>query len=122
MRDRLIEAGYNENKLEIVPTFSKPLNIKHLNVQKEEGQYILYFGRVTKIKGIKLLLESYKLFSNKYSNCKLKIIGSCNEKEKNELFRNTDLNNVILEGNLDTDSLIKQIIHVLIFMILWNCI
>jgi glycosyltransferase involved in cell wall biosynthesis len=56
MKSTMIEKGYPEKKLHVIPTFKqKPINTHFYSVQK----YILYFGRFGKEKAIDTLIYSF---------------------------------------------------------------
>ena len=56
-RNKMIEFGYNENKILYLPNFIKGIS----NIRKKcDKDYILYFGRLSEEKGIEVLLKSAK--------------------------------------------------------------
>ena len=69
MKKKLAEYGIQEEKITVVPHFVK----KHIKgkVTKGDGNYILYFGRLSEEKGINILLKVMK----KLPQIRLKITG-----------------------------------------------
>lgn len=76
MKDTVVSFGWPENKIEVVYNFSERIEN---NLIDQVENYGLYFGRLSKEKGIDVLLRAFKLLDNKM---KLKIIGTGPE-EKN---------------------------------------
>lgn len=99
VKDKLIEFGFNRDKIEVLPHFiAQPeTNIVSINNSEQyidSSSYILYFGRLSKEKGVKTLLEAMRLIKNK--DIKLKIAGSGpKEKELKEYVSNNNLSNKI---------------------------
>ncbi len=85
MKDTVVKFGWPENKVKVLYNFSEKLNNDLID---EIGDYGLYFGRLSKEKGIDVLLSALSLANNKM---KLKIIGSGPE-ENNLKKMVTDLN------------------------------
>ncbi len=75
MKDTAIKFGWPEDKINLIYNFPEELDNDLLN---EVGDYGLYFGRLSKEKGVDVLLEALKLSDKKM---KLKIIGSGPEEE-----------------------------------------
>ncbi len=59
VKDILVQAGFNERKITILPHFAKSANIEHPR-SLQSGNYALYFGRVSKEKNIDELIEIFK--------------------------------------------------------------
>lgn len=59
---KFIEFGVPKENLYFLPNFL-PLTKKTIDIEK--GEYYLYFGRISKEKGIKTLLESFEKFPEK---------------------------------------------------------
>jgi glycosyltransferase involved in cell wall biosynthesis len=80
-----------------VTTIYNPVDINHIiHLSKEEtsifNDYILYVGRLRKVKNLPLLLNAFKIFNQNHSNIELLIIGDGDIKE--------DLQKLILELEL----------------------
>lgn len=61
--EKMIEAGFDRKKIFHVPTF---IDSKRIAPQFKQGNYILYFGRISQEKGISVLLDAFeKLKSGK---------------------------------------------------------
>jgi len=73
MKSKLIEGGYEPSKIKYIPNFldgnSEAENINGENFEK----YILFFGRLSREKGIDVLLRAFPEIKDK--NIKLKIAG-----------------------------------------------
>lgn len=75
MKDTVVKFGWPENKIKVLYNFSEKLQN---NLMDSPGDYGLYFGRLSKEKGIDILLSALSLANRKI---KLKIIGSGPEEE-----------------------------------------
>lgn len=60
-RKKLIEDGIKPKKIETIHNFVK---INEYNIKKENGDYALYFGRISKEKGIYDLIEAAQKINN----------------------------------------------------------
>lgn len=67
-RKKLIEDGINHRKIETIHNFVK---MNEYNIEKEDGDYVLYFGRISKEKGIFDLIEA----TQKIDELKLYLAG-----------------------------------------------
>lgn len=65
-----LEFGIPEDKTVVLKNFSRIEKINSINKSKEP--YVLFFGRVTRIKGIHLIIEA----ARKLPNIKFKIVGN----------------------------------------------
>lgn len=105
LREKLIQWGLPEKKLLTLPYFVKPLNAKS---KLKTKSYILYFGRLSKEKGLDQLLTVMK----KLPEIKLKIVGTGPEKTKLLTFiRQNQLENVQFLGYLQGQKLKKIILE-----------
>ncbi|MGH1880332.1 glycosyltransferase family 4 protein [Enterococcus casseliflavus] len=96
------EMNIDKEKISIIPN---PLNMKAIylgEIKKENAKKIVAVGRLHKQKNYLLLLESFKIFSDKYPNYILEIYGEGPEREKLTIkIEELDLSNkVILKGTL----------------------
>jgi len=72
MQSYLLDAGFSPEKVTLLPTFTKDLQGKRT---PDAEPHILYFGKLTKEKGVEILLEAYNTVENpKYP---LRLIGHC---------------------------------------------
>jgi glycosyltransferase involved in cell wall biosynthesis len=89
VKNKLIEDGFEANKIIVLPHFTK---IERKKITSEKN-YIVYFGRLDKSKGINTLI---KAFAKIESDTKLKIIGSGpEEQELKELTKKLNCENKI---------------------------
>lgn len=72
LKNKLVEFGIDENK---ISTIHNPINADLYNPQYQPGEYLLYFGRIDKIKGIKHLIEA-----SIQTGTELLIVGDGDEK------------------------------------------
>ena len=84
LKNKMIEYGFEEEKIKHISSFVEKEGIINNNRQNMESEnikyknYILYFGRVSKEKGISVLIKAFKLFKLKLNvdkNIKLLIVG-----------------------------------------------
>ncbi|MEK7652898.1 MAG: glycosyltransferase [Patescibacteria group bacterium] len=71
VKKQLILAGFDKNKIEIIP---HPVDLKNGKTQKTKENYILFFGRLDESKGAEILIRAYSQIKNK--TARLKIAGS----------------------------------------------
>lgn len=78
MKDIMVKFGIPAGKIEVVYNFvsSSMQNIENNN-QESENNYLLYYGRLAKEKGIDILIDAMKELNDE----KLKIVGSGSEYE-----------------------------------------
>lgn len=108
MKKKAIEAGIPAKKIIHLPYFVN-INEKHNNsFLKEKNPYLLYFGRLSQEKGVKLLIKSFLNLSDKFPKWKLKIAG--NGPEKDELKRLAENNKNIEFLGRKQRSQLKKII------------
>lgn len=103
-KKQLIDYGVDENKIIAMPNF---LDIDKYNIETRDDGYALYFGRLSKEKGILNLLEAFSYIENQ----KLYIAGDGPEKEKIEkMIKDRHLeNNVKLLGFLNEKEMQEAI-------------
>lgn len=103
-KKKLIDYGIEDNKIIVIPNF---LDIDKYNIRTNNDDYALYFGRLSKEKGILNLVEA---FSN-IKDQKLHIAGDGPEREKIEkIIRNRHLeNNIKLLGFLNEKEMQEEI-------------
>jgi glycosyltransferase involved in cell wall biosynthesis len=127
VKNKLIEAGYDGNKIKIIPHFA---DIKKFPVSPPErlpsfsragsfqfqdsGNYMLYFGRISEEKGIGVLIEAMK----QLPELKLKIVGE-GPSFKNYGFRimNYGLKNIELLGYKNQDELQNLILSAYLIIV-----
>ena len=103
LKDKLVEYGFDESKLVVIPHSVESENIQ---AGSGEGKYILYFGRLSQEKGVKTLLRAMESLSE----VNLKIAGSGpQEEELKGIVKDKGLNNVEFLGYLFGQDLTKVI-------------
>ncbi len=120
LKNKFIEFGIPEKKIVYLPNFAEnPFNKKEgevapLRLQEkyrsdnEQNNYILYFGRLSKEKGIDILIEAMALVNE---NIKLKIVGNGPEKENlKKLAEKLKINNQIQFLGHKNQNELKEII------------
>jgi len=76
MYKMMLDAGYPDNKLTCIPTFTDISHFKPANEYKKSN-YIVYSGRLDHLKGIHVLINALGMLKNKeFKNIQLKIAGT----------------------------------------------
>ncbi|MDD3887269.1 MAG: glycosyltransferase family 4 protein [Patescibacteria group bacterium] len=103
--NKILEFGIiTAEQITILPEFVYTKN-NNLQQQNQEN-YVLYFGRLIKEKGIKTLISAMK----KVNNLELHIAGSGpDEQEFKDLVKKENLNNIKFLGFLDQEKLKQEI-------------
>lgn len=111
VKNKLVEYGFDQSKIFVLPHFVK---YESIAPNYETGGYILYFGRLSKEKGVKNLILAMKKIKNK----NLKIAGSGpQEKKLKNIAKQEGLKNIEFLGYLSGDKL-KNIIQNSLFTVL----
>lgn len=116
VKEKLLQFGFNKDKITVLPHFiQQSSHIEQNNYSSDS--YILYFGRLSKEKGVKVLLEAIKEIKNK--GIKLKIAGSGPQEEDLKKYVEKEGLNDIIEflGFLKKNDL-KKVIKNSLFTIL----
>jgi glycosyltransferase involved in cell wall biosynthesis len=100
VKQKILEFGFvADKKIAVLPNF---VDYQQFQPKYEVGNYILYFGRLSKEKGVHLLLEAVK----NIGGIKLKIAGKGpQEGELKQFVAKYQLNNVEFLGYLSGDEL-----------------
>ncbi len=93
--NKLIQARFDKNKIKKLSHFINLQEYKNIEIQNNLKKYILYFGRLSKEKGVNILLQAMK----QLPNIKLKIAGAGPEE------KNCKLKNIELLGHQNKDQL-----------------
>lgn len=111
-KKKLVDYGVSPNRIYALKNF---LDVKKFNMEQKNEEYALYFGRLSKEKGILNLIEA---FSN-IKRQKLYIAGEGPEKEKiKELIKKNNMeNNIKLLGFLNEEDM-KRVIANANFIVL----
>ncbi|MFQ6126910.1 MAG: glycosyltransferase family 4 protein, partial [Candidatus Heimdallarchaeota archaeon] len=105
LKEKIIEFGIDKNKVICIPNF---VNCGDYTPNYSNSNYILYFGRLEKHKGIKTLILAMKHVKNSM----LYLIGSGNYRnEMEEYVRKNNIGNVAFSGFLERKQLIRLIKH-----------
>ncbi|MDP4142963.1 MAG: glycosyltransferase family 4 protein [Bacillota bacterium] len=107
LREKLIEYGFDREKIAHIPTFIDSSNITPSYQSKD---YILYFGRISKEKGVEYLIRAFKDIKDK--DLKLYIVGHSNDGEIDklkELVEKEKIKNVIFTGKKNGEELANLI-------------
>lgn len=81
MREKLIEAGFDEKKLHLIPTFFRENKmLQELDKQNKIEKTIrfIYAGNINEEKGIYDLLDAFREVKNTHANFFLQIVGGTN--------------------------------------------
>ena len=79
LKDKLVEFGYPEKKIEYLPNY---LDVSKFKPSYTPGKYFLYLGRLSAEKGISTLIKAYEKVD--YAHTKLMIAGEGPERNKLE--------------------------------------
>lgn len=96
LKEKLVQFGFDKDKILHIPTFIDSSNIEP---SYENKNYILYFGRVSKEKGVEYLVRAFKNIKDK--NIQLHIVGHSNDGEIENLKKITaeeNIKNVLFLG------------------------
>jgi glycosyltransferase involved in cell wall biosynthesis len=74
MANYLIGFGYSKEKVVHLPTFAKQLPPEGT---KPQEPYILYFGKLTREKGVEVLMQAYNSLPS--PACRLRLVGHCSD-------------------------------------------
>ncbi len=116
MREEMLKHGFPSNKIIPLNSF---INLKEYQPSYKNKGYILYFGRLSREKG---LLTLIKAFSNLKNDIHLTIAGSGDHEEELKKFsQDNNIKNIEFKGFLDQTELIKLIQHAIFTVIpsLW---
>ena len=80
LRRKMIKSGVPDNKLKVIYPFTETSTI--LDKNKCEHTRLVYYGRMIKNKGVKLLVQYWENVYKQLPNCKLYLIGDSTENEK----------------------------------------
>lgn len=101
MRDILVGAGFDASKVFVLPNF---IDISKYKISRRQGEFFTYFGRLSKEKGVDLLIEVAANLSEE----KFYIIGDGPaKKDLKAVITKKKLKNVTLKGWLQDNELKK---------------
>jgi glycosyltransferase involved in cell wall biosynthesis len=109
IRDRVLKLGAPDDKIHLIPNGVFTDNFKTASMYHEkkshDNPYIVYLGRLEKVKGIDVLLRAFSIVNKDYPGLKLKIAGTGKEiSNLQTLAEDLDISNEIdflgiVEGN-----------------------
>ncbi len=103
MKQKMIEWGIDGNKIAHLPYFIEAP--KHLPSKDKAGDYVIYFGRLAKEKGVMDLIKAVE-----HTNAHLKIAGTGpQETAMRKYMKDNLVGNVELLGYKDKDELMKLV-------------
>ncbi len=82
IKKKAIEWGIPKEKIIHLPNFIDENYISKKTKSKKQSNYFLYFGRLSKEKGVEFLIKSFLNISNDFPEWKLKIAGDGPEERK----------------------------------------
>lgn len=92
MNAKDVRVIYNGMDLDLFK--EKPIKNSFKEKYSIDGPYILYLGRLDKLKGIDYLIKAFSKFSNRYDNYKLVIVGKINSYKE-------ELDKIVIEHDLE---------------------
>jgi len=105
IKNKFIEFGFPEKQIIHIPNF---INTQTINPGYIQGDYVLYFGRISKEKGLKTLIDAFKKI--KSNALRLVIVGTGPLTEDLTLYASQQgINNVEFKGYLTGSKLEKVI-------------
>ena len=113
---KMIEDGQNEKNIDFIHNYIK---IEDYNLNTEDNGYALYFGRLSKEKGILNLIYAFKNLINTDKTLRLYIAGRGPEEENiREIIKNNNLEeNIKLLGFLNSNQ-VKEYIRKCSFVVI----
>lgn len=124
MKDKMIEGGWPENKIQHIPTFANLDQFKPHVGRKQE--IISYTGRIDQTKGLDVLINAFRVIQSngEYKDLILMIAGDDKTVEARKL--KTDINekkirNINFTGQLDEQGVAKLLSNSLVSVVpsLW---
>lgn len=95
-KKKLIQAGFDENKIVVIPNFLNSSDI--IDSEYVEGEYVAYSGRLSSEKGVDLILE----VARRHKDIKFKFAGELRDKD---LIKSGIPDNCEFVGYLSGDTL-----------------
>jgi len=86
--DIMVKMGFSESKIDVIPHGDFSYYAKNSFKKKEYfTNTILFFGRISKYKGMGILLKAFKIVEQRIKNASLLIVGNGNLKPYNSLIK-----------------------------------
>lgn len=100
----LIRNGYNTNEFFIVEDINKKEILKKLLIEKEYDKIVLFVGRISKLKGLDVLLKAAQTYEN--DNVLTLIVGDGEYKKELDILKEElGLKNIIFLGSKEHSEL-----------------
>jgi len=110
LREKMIEFGVDKNKIVHIPNF---IHYEKFIPNYNNSDYILYFGRIEKHKGVKTIIEAMKYVRS----TKLYVVGEGTYKDELEKYvKENRIKNVLFLGFI-TEMELKEVIRNSLFIV-----
>ncbi len=104
VKNILIEAGFPEEKIRVLPHFVQPLGVRHLQ-NKETGNYALCPGRISKEKNTDELIEIFK-------SMPIQLVLAGNKDKNFEIANHPNIKYVGFKNSVELERLIRSSLFV----------
>jgi glycosyltransferase involved in cell wall biosynthesis len=108
LHDKMVEAGYNRDRLHHVPSF---IDHAQYTPSTTPGSYVLYFGRISREKGVDVLVDAFARLRSS-SSIRLIIVGLGSRESLRALrekIQTAQLPNVQLQDPMSGETLFTTI-------------
>ncbi len=113
VEEMLVSINIPKKNILTLPLARLPIERKNLGIliikKNDKNVTFLFTGELTKIKGIDILLDAFKIASGRSANLFLKIIGDGPMREYCEMFIVDNNLNIELPGRLDHEKTLEEI-------------
>lgn len=97
LREKMVQGGFSTEKLTVIKTFVDKANVE--SELRDEGQYILYIGRLSPEKGVDLLLKAFARSELWKLGIKIHVVGG--QFKELEGFVFTDIERTIINHSVE---------------------
>ncbi|MCL6098104.1 MAG: glycosyltransferase [Bacteroidetes bacterium] len=121
LKSKLIEDRVDENKITII---RNPVTIINFNQRFEKQNVICYFGRFSKEKNLKFLIDAFSCWKEKTkNNFRLLLIGAGEEESRIKEFaaKTTAKDSIIFKSYMPLEKLIEEIKYAKYFSMATMC-
>ena len=114
MFDKMIQAGYPEERLRLLTTFVDIERFRPLEPRLGGSPYVLYLGRLVPNKGVQVLLDAWNRFKTRCpdSPLRLKIVGTATDGYDDylkSLARELELRDLEFVGHLRGEDVVRAL-------------